>query len=274
MGNALFIVWRESVEALLVISILSAWLRNSGYAQRALPWLWGGAAAGVVLALVLGALMLFVQSELTGNALEYFQIIMLFLATGLITQMVLWMSKHGREMKRELESGAARAASTANWSGLAVLAAIAVAREGAETAVFLYGLGAGQDESRTLLLGALAGFALAVATAWALGRGLRVLSYALFFRLTGTALLLLAAALLVTGTERLIGLEWLPSLVDPVWDSSAWLDDGSPAGSFVASFTGYRARPSLTLILVYLGYWGLISVARRGRMPALRKVHA
>src|SRR5512135_1510407 len=108
MGNAIFIVWRESVEALLVISILSAWLRNSGYAKRALPWLWGGVTAGVALALLLGAIMLFVQNELTGNALEYFQIIMLFLATGLITQMVLWMSKHGREMKRGLESGAAR----------------------------------------------------------------------------------------------------------------------------------------------------------------------
>jgi high-affinity iron transporter len=270
MGNALFIVWRESVEALLVIGILYAWLRNSGHAQRGLPWLWGGVAGGVVLALGLAALMLLVQNELTGEALEYFQVAMLLLASGLITQMVLWMSRHGREMKRELESGAARAAETANWAGLAALAAVAVAREGAETAVFLYGLGAG-EEGGQLLLGALAGFLLAVLTAWALSRGLRVLSYRLFFRITGTALLLLAAALLVGGTERLIGLEWLPALADPIWDSSAWLDDGGSVGGFVAALTGYRARPSLTLVLVYGGYWILVTAARQGLLAPFRK---
>jgi high-affinity iron transporter len=30
MGNALFIVWRESVEAILVVSILYAWIRQQG----------------------------------------------------------------------------------------------------------------------------------------------------------------------------------------------------------------------------------------------------
>lgn len=274
MGNAIFIVWRESVEALLVISILYAWLKNSGTGKQGLPWLWGGVAAGVGLAAGLGALMLLVQNELTGEALEYFQTAMLFLASGLITQMVLWMRKHGREMKRELESGAARAAAASNWTGLSVLAAIAVAREGAETVVFLYGLGTGAEDSQLLLLGAVAGLLLAAFTAWALGRGLRSLNYALFFRLTGTALLFLASALLVSGVEKLIGMEWLPPLVDPVWNLSAWLDDSSPIGNFVASFTGYRARPSLTVVLVYLGYWGMIAVTRRRLAPSFHRVQA
>ena len=30
MGQVLFIVWRESVEALLVVGILHAWLKNGG----------------------------------------------------------------------------------------------------------------------------------------------------------------------------------------------------------------------------------------------------
>jgi high-affinity iron transporter len=270
MGNALFIVWRESIEALLVIGILYGWLKNSGHGARGLPWLWGGVAAGVALAAGLAALMLFVQSELAGEALEYFQTALLFIAAGLITQMVLWMGKHGRGMKRELEAGAARATEQANWMGLSLLAALAVAREGGETAVFLYGLGAGQASAQPLFLGAGAGLLLALFTAWGVSRGLRFLNYRLFFRISGIVLLFLAAALLTGGMERLIGMEWLPTLVDPVWDSSSLLDNNSTAGSLIASFTGYRSRPSLMLVLVYAGYWVLIAGLLRPRaQPAV-----
>lgn len=268
MLNAIFIVWRESVEALLVVGILYAWLRNGGY-LRALPWLWGGVAAGVALAAALAGAMIFVQSELSGEALEVFQVVLLFVACALITQMVLWMKKHGRGMRRELEAGAARTAEGADWLGLAVLAAIAVAREGAETAVFLYGLGAGQTAGRALFLGALLGFAAALATAWAINCGVRFLGYAPFFRITGLVLLFLAAALLAAGVDRLIGQGWLPTLADPAWDTSAWLDDGGSLGAFLASFAGYRARPSLMLVLIYFGYWLLVGAL--GRLYARNK---
>lgn len=271
MGNALFIVWRESVEALLVVGILYGWLKSSDTGRQGIPWLWGGVAVGVALAAGLAALMLFVQNELAGEALEYFQTALLFAAAGLITQMVLWMGKHGRGMKRELEAGAARAAEKANWMGLSVLAALAVAREGGETAVFLYGLGAGQTGTQPLFLGAAAGFLLALLTAWGVSRGLRFLSYRLFFRLSGIVLLLLAASLLMGGVERLIGMELLPALVDPLWDSSAILDDSSTAGGLVASFTGYRAHPSLTLVLAYAAYWALVGVLLRPRTMAVVK---
>ena len=43
MGQVLFIVWRESVEALLVVGILYAWLKNGDHhARRGLPYLWVG----------------------------------------------------------------------------------------------------------------------------------------------------------------------------------------------------------------------------------------
>ena len=54
MGQSMFIVWRESVEALLVIGILHAWLRQQPGAGHALRMLWGGVAAGLGLAVALG----------------------------------------------------------------------------------------------------------------------------------------------------------------------------------------------------------------------------
>ena len=106
---------------------------------RGRRWLWGGVVAGVGLALLLAAVMLGVLSRLTGAALEYFEVGMMFVAAVLITQMVLWMRRHGRGLKRELESSAARTAQGASWAVL-TLAALAVGREGAETVIFLYGL--------------------------------------------------------------------------------------------------------------------------------------
>ena len=42
---------------------------------------------------------------------------------------------------------------------------------------------------------------------------------------------------------------------DPLWDTSAWLDDGSALGSTIAGLTGYRAMPSLAAALTLLLYW-------------------
>lgn len=282
MGNALFVVWRESVEAMLVIGILYAWLKrnesmnnlaNDGSIQGSrLPALWLGCGAGVGLALALGWAMLAAQSELSGEALEWFQTAMLFIAAGLITQMVLWMQLHGREIKSHLESQLTRATQHANWQAkamVAAIAALAIAREGAETVIFLYGLGLEQSDGALLALGALSGFTLALFTAWAAARGLRFLDYRTFFRISGFLLLVFAAALLVAAVERLIGMGWLPALVEPLWDSAWLLDDSSAAGRIIASITGYRAQPSLMLMLVYIAYWAGVSFIKSRMLPTL-----
>jgi high-affinity iron transporter len=262
MGNAFFVVWRESLEAFLIAGILFAWLRindDSGAGRRAL---FGGLAAGVVLALLLGWALLTVQDELTGQALDIFQTATLLVAAGLITQMVLWMKKHGRQMKARLHADLASAAERSGYLGVAIVAALAVAREGAETVIFLYGLAQGGDLS-ALTVGALAGFAGAAATAWLAAKSLARLNIGLLLRLSSILLLILASSLLVAATDRLIGADWLPTLLDPVWDSSALLDDATTGGKLLADFSGYRARPALTTLLVWLGYWTLVFIGYR-----------
>ena len=55
MGQVIFIVWRESVEALLIIGVLYAWLSATPGAARGKRWLAPGVIAGLSLAGVLGA---------------------------------------------------------------------------------------------------------------------------------------------------------------------------------------------------------------------------
>lgn len=257
MGNIIFIVWRESIEAMLVIGILYAWLSSREQARAGLHFLWGGVVAGLALAGLLAVVMLKVQSELAGEAMDYFQIGMMLLASALITQMVFWMRRHGRTLKRELESGMERALTRANWWGMSLLAAIAVGREGAETVIFLYGMGMAEGGG-SFYGGAALGFAAALFSFWLLSRGSRFFSWRAFFRFSEVVLLLLAAALLVDGVDRMVGMGWLPPLLDPVWDSSALLDDSTRIGGLIAALTGYRSQPALLVLLVYLAYWAAV----------------
>jgi high-affinity iron transporter len=260
MGNTLFIVWRESVEGILVVGILYAWLKAHPAGARGMRYLWGGVAAGLALAGLLALAMMGVYSNLDGEAVDYFQLGMMLAAAGLITQMVFWMRKHGRALKKELEAGLERATGEANWTGVAVIAMLAVGRESAETVIFLYGTGMEQHGMAfaQFLGAAVLGFALALLTFWLLANGGRYISWRNFFRISETLLLLLAAGLLVGGVEKIIGFGWLPPLADPVWDSSYLLDDRASVGNLVATLTGYRARPALTVVLAYSAYWALV----------------
>ncbi len=266
MLNALIVVFRESLEAMLVIGVLLAWIARQSDPTTLRRGLWAGVVAGVGLAVVLGVITFAAQSQLEGNALEAFRVGMVLFAAGLIMQMVLWMRRHGRHMKRELEADASRVSGAV---GIATVAALAVAREGAETVVFLYGMGLERDGGDLLaLLGAAAaGLALAAATGWLVTRGARFLSYRVLFGASEILLLLIAGALLAAGIDRMIGLDWLPPLLDPVWDTSALLDDGSGAGRLLADFVGYRARPSASLLIAYAAFWAY-TLWRLGRSTA------
>lgn len=258
MGNALFIVWRESAEAMLVVGILYAWLKQRPDAATGMRFLWGGVAAGAGLALVLALIMLGIASSLSGNALDYFQLAIMLVAAALIVQMVFWMRRHGRTLKKDLEADMANNLRKANWWGLLIVVALAVGRESAEAVVFLYGLGAEKNGIANLPVVLVLGIGAAFATFWLLQQGTRWLSWRVFFRVSETLLLLLAGALIVSGVEKLIALEALPDIVDPVWNTTRLLDDSGRLGGLIASFTGYRSRPALLPVAALAVYWALI----------------
>ena len=277
MGQVMFIVWRESVEALLVVGILYAWLKNGDAdARRGVPYLWGGVALGILAAIGLGAALVGFTEVLSGDAQDYFQTGMVLVACVLIVQMVLWMKQHGRTLKRDMEASLEQSTRDANWWGVTILVALAIAREGSETVIFLYGLGFGQsghvDASQYFAV--LIGLALALLTFYLLQLGGKVFSWRLFFRITEIMLLFLGAGLFQTGVDKLIDKEILPTIAGQVWNSSAILDDSSTFGSLVATLTGYRAHPALMNLIAYAVYWLVVwFLVRRatGRAGAVAK---
>jgi high-affinity iron transporter len=258
---------------MLVVGILYSWLRASPEGRRGLPWLWGGVGAGLLLATGLALVLLGLATWLDDTAQEWFQALMALVACGLVVQMVVWMRRHGRGLKRELEAGASEQVGADHWWGLLFLVMIAVAREGSETVVFLYGTilsSSAAGQTGAMLLAGLGGFAVALLSFWLLQLGGRIITWRRFFRLTEILLLLLAGALLMAATDRLISLDALPALVDPLWDSAWLLDAGGGVGKILADFAGYRATPALSQVLLWLAYWGGViwMLRRASRAPA------
>lgn len=259
LGNVVFVIWRESVEALLIIGILNAWLRHNDVGGRGRLFLWSGVGAGLLVAVAFGTVVVLFSEAIPESGQQAYQAIAVLIAAALIIQMVVWMRRHGRTLKRELETALGQASADANWWGVFTLAAIAVAREGAETVVFLFGTLAAIKASSFLapLIAVLTGFLLALATYAALQLGSRIVTWRVFFGVTEAMLLLLAASLLMTGVDTLADLGILPA-TRRVWDISAILSDSGAVGGLVGSLTGYRARPDAVQITTYLLYWGIV----------------
>jgi high-affinity iron transporter len=278
MINALFVVWRESFEAVLIVGILYAYLikQDPKDVKSSLKLMWAGVGVGVLLSVALAFGINFAETELQGKALEYFQNAMLVVACLLMTHMCLWMKIHGRKMKRELESGLSEALTSTKKYEVAVLSALAVAREGSETVIFLYGMTFEATEKGmipSLVLYSFLGFLLAFATWFVFNRGLRYFSQRVFFNVTTVFLLLTASSLILNVTTNLIQSETLPTIQDVAWDTSFLLDERTGFGQFISALTGYQSTPSLMTVIVFILYWaGAYAVYRYLAQKEERKV--
>lgn len=264
MGQVLFVVWREAMEALLVIGILYAWLGTLPDGKKGKLFLLLGVVLGFIAAGFLAASIYGLSTILEGETYDLFMVGMQLLAAVLIVQMVYWMSSHGRHLKQNLEQGLAEHVSHSNWIGVTMITAIAIAREGSEIVVFLsstiFGLTA--DTTWAFVKECALGLALAFVTFYIFQAGRRFMPWQLFFKITTIILLFLGAALFLKGMEGMLdygesNLDWEFAgwLLDPAWDISSTLNDSSPTGSLLASLFAYRSQPAWYSVICFIAYW-------------------
>ncbi len=263
MGQVIFVVCRESIEALLVIGILYAWINNRSDAQSGKRWILAGLLAGLGLATLLALTLVGVTHFLGGAARDWFEVCLLTFASVLIVQMVMWMRIHGRTLKKELHNKLDESALSANWWGVFFLVMIAVGREGSELVMFLYGSFLQLDSMASYLTffsGCGIGLALAFILFYLLQLGNRFISWQWFFRITEVLLLFLGSALFLIASEKLLNGPMaamdLPGWVySTVWDTSPLLNDSSVVGNLLASLFGYRSRPIGWDLVILAVYW-------------------
>ena len=164
---------REGLEASLVVVILIAYLVKSDRRQL-LPRLWAGIAVAIAVSLGFGALLTFGPRRLTFEAQEAIGGILSIVAVCFVTWMVFWMARHARGLSGELRGKVDKAAD-AGRASLAVVAMLAVGREGLETALFLWAATqaatSADGSTTTPLVGALLGILTAVAMGYAFYKG-------------------------------------------------------------------------------------------------------
>ncbi len=248
MISSLVIVFREMLEMVLVIGVLLAATRGLRTSRR---WIGLGICVGLVGAALFALFMEEVEASFDGDGEFIFNAAILALASVLIAWTVLWMGRHGREMANRMRQvGTSVRDGGAPYMALAVVAFAAVLREGGEAVFFLFGA-AQAAEGEGLWFGGLLGAGAALLTGGLLYAGLVRIPVQRMFSVAGWLLMLLAAGMASQAAANLVLIEWLPPLIDPLWNTSAWLSQESLAGEFLHVLIGYDEAPSALQMLVF-----------------------
>ncbi|MEP7159387.1 MAG: iron uptake transporter permease EfeU [Chloroflexota bacterium] len=245
---------REGVEAALIVSIILAYLAKTGN-RRHFSKIWLGTAAAVGLSLAIGITLFLTVGGFEAPYEQLFEAAAMILAASVLTWMLFWMRRQARMVKGELQAAVDRVLTEGSGWGLAVLAFTAVIREGIETSLFLVGqVSAAEASGASVVVGALLGLAIAIAIGWVIYAGARRINYGTFFRLTGLALIFIAAGLLSHAVHELIEVGWITVLTQPAFDISGVLPHDAGVGLFLRALFGYTSSPEVVTLVVYLAY--------------------
>ena len=259
---------REGLEAALIVAILVAYLVKLDQ-RSALPRLWAGVGLAILLAFGFGAFLTVTSQTLSDEAAEAFGGIMSVLAAALITWMIFWMATHAKAIRSHLHGEVDRALMGNAWM-LTFIAFVAVAREGLETALFLWAGIRSTGSSTDPLLGALLGLAVAVVIGILIYRGALRLNLSTLFTWTGIGLIIVAAGVLAYGVHELQEVGILPFLETHAFDVSATIPPESWYGTLLRGSINFTPTPSWLQVVVWFAYVipTLILYVKITRQPA------
>ncbi len=251
MLAAAIIVFRETMEAALIVTIVLAATRGLMGSRR---WISMGFMGGVVGAGVVALLANAISQAAQGIGQELFNAIILFAAVIMLGWHNVWMQQHGREMSANLKAaGAAARAGESSLLALALVVGIAVLREGSETVLFLFSLVASDKGGWTNMLGGGAlGLIMGAAFGALLYFGLLSIPPRYLFRVTAALILFLAAGLASQAVNFLAQADIVSSLGGSVWNTSSVLSEDGWPGKVLHTLIGYSAQPTPLQLIAYV----------------------
>ena len=255
LGNAL-IGLREGLEASLVVSILVAFLVRTNRRSE-LPKVWGGVAIAVLVSIGVTLGLTLTQQALTFEAQEALGGSLSIIAVGFVTWMIFWMRRNARTLSSDLR-GKLDDAIRIGPVAVVVMSALAVGREGLETAVFFFAAAAAAGETTRPLIGFLLGIATSVAMAYLLYRGAVKINIGKFFTVTGFLLIFVAAGILAYGVHDLQEAGILPGLTTLAFDVSAAIPPDSWYGTLLKGVLNFSPQTTVLQAVVWVGYLAIV----------------
>ncbi len=252
MFESFLIVFRESLEAALIVGIVMAFLKKNGK-QALYPLVLTSIGAAIGASLFGAFLFSLIAGGFTGSNEAIFEGITMILASGFLTYMIVWLYQQ-KNAKKALEAKLMQHTDTVHKAGLFFLVFFAILREGIETVLFMNAIAFNTGQV------ALWGGFLGLFAALVIGYLLFVVEIRLpikkFFQFSGIMLIFFAAGLLAHGVHELQEAGIVPIIVEHLYDINHIFNEKSTAGEFAKGIFGYNGNPSLIEIAVYLAYLG------------------
>ena len=245
---------REGLEAALIVGIVAAFLRQRGRLD-ALRWVWMGVGAAVLICAAGGVALKIASNDLPQKQQEGLETVVGAVAVGMVTYMAVWMRRHSRGLKAELEGAASGALAEGSAWALVGMAFFAVLREGLETAVFLLAAFDASGNATASGIGATAGVLMAVALGYGIYRGGVKINLNRFFLATGMVLVLVAAGLVMTALHTAHEAGWLNAGQQQMLDLSWLVQPGTVLGSVLTGVVGLQAFPTTIEVAGWLLYF-------------------
>ncbi len=255
LGNAL-IGLREGLEAGLVVSILVAFLVRTDRRSE-LPKVWLGVGIAVVVSAGVTLALALAQQQLTFEAQETFGGILSIIAVGFVTWMIFWMRRAARSISAELR-GKLEGALAMGPAAVVVMAALAVGREGLETALFFFTAAQAAGETAQPLIGFSLGIAAAIVLAYLIYRGAISLDLSRFFTVTGVLLIFVAAGILAYGMHDLQEAGIVPGLNTLAFDVSAAVPPDSWHGTLLKGIFNFSPQTTVAEAIVWVAYVAVV----------------
>jgi high-affinity iron transporter len=247
------IALREGLEASLIVGIIAAFLRRQGRPD-ALRAMWFGVALAIVLCLAVAVVLRVVDNELPHRGQEGLETVVALVAAGMVTYMIVWMTEHARDLRGQLQQGAAGALAQGSMWALVAMAFFAVLREGFETSVFLLAAFNDATDPAAAGFGVLLGIVCALVLGYGIYRGGVRLNLSRFFRVTGVVLVLVAAGLVASALHTGAEAGWVVGGQSQALDLSAIVRPGTVWESLITGILGIPAKPTVIEVVGWVLY--------------------
>ena len=193
----LIIMFREVLEASLIIGILYTYLNKSGN-KDSIKMVWSGVGVAVLASIIIAYIFGQLAIGLKDSEAKIFEGVVMIIASIVLTTMIIWMARN-KNISEDLKNKAKEAISSGFRYGVFTLAFVAVFREGVEIILLLWGAGKDGINVISSIIGALLGLAGGYAI---FVQGVKV-PLQKFFNITSVLLIFVAAGMLTYGVHEL-----------------------------------------------------------------------